>query len=246
MVMKQFANHLARRSFAAIGLKSHTVPPLVTPVGTNSAWMRAFSHIKTRVNLRRFSASTNRMLEIGPGPERIAGFETLNVISGHNVDYVWDATDKLPFKNDTFQVIYASHILEHVPWYQTLNVVREWVRILRPGGSLEIWVPDGLKICKAFVDAEHLGADIFEYDPWTRFNEERDPCKWAAGRIFTYGDGTGRSGDPNWHRALFSPRYLCQVLEHAGLTRVRLMNHSEVRGFDHGWINLGMKGVKAA
>src|SRR5262245_31661987 len=198
----------------------------------------------TRLNLSRNRGKAERRLEIGPGTRRIPGFETLNVLPGAEVDYVWDATRRLPFETGSFDLVYASHILEHVPWYQTQPVLDEWARILKPGGSLEIWLPNGLKICQAFVDAELHGNNYIHEDGWYRFNEERDPCKWAAGRIFTYGDGKGRLNHPNWHRALFSPRYLRQIMERAGLEGVHEMDRREVRSTDHGWINLGMKGTK--
>jgi hypothetical protein len=35
-----------------------------------------------------------------------------------------------------------------------------------------------------------------------------------------------------------------KCFESAGLKDVRLMDRSEVRGYDHGWINLGVKGTK--
>src|SRR5207247_8339618 len=81
---------------------------------------------------------------------------------------------------------------------------------------------------------------------WYFSNPEHEPCKWAAGRLYTYGDGTGRPDHPNWHRSLFTPRYLKQLCEQAGLMEVRQMTRSEVRGADHGWINLGFRGIKAA
>ena len=198
----------------------------------------------TQINLVRRRGKENRKLEIGPGPKRIDGFETLNIVPGANVDYVADAGKRLPFPDETFDVVYASHVLEHIPWFDTEKVLREWRRVLKVGGVLQIWVPDGLKICKAFVEAEFLGHDPFEDDPWERFNEEKEVCKWAAGRIFTYGDGTSNPSSPNWHRALFSERYLCHLLQAIGLTEIRQLDHSEVRGQDHGWINLGVTGRK--
>ena len=216
----------------------------VTPVGRDGAVLKVFSALTTQRNIRRLKGSCDRKLEIGPGPQRIPGFETVNITSGSDIDYICDATKRMPFEDDAFELIYASHILEHIAWYKTAEVLREWVRILRPGGWLEIWVPDGLKICKAFVDAEYFGTDPFENDPWTRFNEERDPCKWASGRIFTYGDGTGGVNDPNWHHSVFSRRYLHKVMEQAGLASIVEMKKNEIRGYDHGWINLGMKGMK--
>ncbi len=105
-------------------------------------------------------------------------------------------------------------------------------------------MPNGLEICRVFVDYETTGDDRTHLDGWYRFNPDRDPCQWAAGRIFTYGDGTGSPASPNWHRAIFSPRYLEKLLESVGLQDVRRMDRAEVHGDDHGWINLGMQGRK--
>jgi SAM-dependent methyltransferase len=198
----------------------------------------------THLREHRHRKKPLRFLEIGPGPTRIAGFETLNIQPGRDIDYVLDASKRLFFPSGSFDLIYANHVLEHIPWYQLEAVLAEWVRILKPDGWIEIWVPDGLKICKAFIDAEIQGDNDIDQDGWYCFNPERDPCKWASGRIFSYGDGTGRAGSPNWHRAVFSPRYLKQLLEGAGLRDVQLMDRSNIRSYDHGWINLGMKGRK--
>lgn len=198
----------------------------------------------TRYHLRCNRDRSDRELEIGPGHGRIEGFETLDVSARWNIDYVVDASGKLPFPQGTFRVIYASHVLEHIPWYQVRKTLDEWVRVLAPGGALEVWVPNGLEICRVFVDSETTGRDATHLDGWYRFNPDRDQCTWAAGRIFTYGDGTGDPADPNWHRGLFSPRYLKKLMEEAGLVDVRLMDRSEVRGYDHGWINLGVRGTR--
>jgi len=199
--------------------------------------------IKNPLSFRKNRNKSQRYLDIGSG-KRIPGFETLNIVGGLDVDYVLDAAKPLPFPDNTFDLIYASHILEHIPWYKTEEVLKEWCRILKPGGQLEIWVPDGLKICETLLKAELEGVNITEKDGWYKFNPRKDPCVWAAGRIFTYGDGTGNPTHPNWHRAIFTPRYLKELFELAGLFNVREMDRSEVRGYDHGWINLGVMGTK--
>ena len=191
---------------------------------------------------RRHSNRQVRFLEIGPGYHRIPGFETINIMWTPVTDYVCDAARPLPFGDATFDLIYASHVLEHIPWYQVPHAVREWRRILKDDGALEVWVPDGLKICRAFVDAEDRGSCDFEGDGWYPFNNGRDPAIWAAGRMFSYGDGNGTRGHPNWHMALFYERRLRELLEGSGFTRVRRLSSGEIRGYDHGWINLGLRG----
>lgn len=207
-------------------------------------WTAVQKTITGPIKLRTNRGKLHRSLEIGPGAKRLAGFETLNITGGPQVDYIGDATGGLPFPADTFDLLYASHILEHTAWYRSVDVLKEWIRVLKPGGTLEIWVPDGLKIAEAFVMAERSGSVDFHCDGWWRFNEAKDPCRWVSGRIFSYGDGTGAPGHFNWHLGLFSERYLQALMRKAGLTDIRRMNRDEVRGHDHGWINLGVCGRK--
>jgi SAM-dependent methyltransferase len=196
----------------------------------------------TPLNRFRNAHKVDRKLEIGPGRERLPGFETLNLRAGLHVDYVCNAVRRLPFPDETFDLIYASHVLEHIPWYQVQQALTDWVRTLKRGGRMEIWTPNGLLIAKAFVEAETGVRNEIERDGWYRFNPEKDPCVWANGRIFSYGDGDGEKASPNWHMTLFSPRYLRLIMERAGLVEVEPLDRSAVRGHDHGWINLGFAG----
>lgn len=207
-------------------------------------WQIFAKIIINKINLKKNERKVSRCLVIGPGTERIQGFESLDINVGRDIDYVLDCSKKLPFKNETFEVIYASHVLEHVPWYMVEGTLKEWARILTTGGQLEIWVPNGVKICKAFVDAELFEKNYIHIDGWYRFNPNKDPCVWAAGRIFAYGDGHGNPSSPNWHKALFSLRYLTLLMSKAGLSDIRKIEREEIRGNDHGWINLGIKGTK--
>lgn len=201
--------------------------------------------IKTRHNLRKNAKKSERWLEVGPGTKRIEKFETLNIINSPETDYIQDFTKgKTPFSDNSFDLIYCSHVLEHFPWYTIDEALKEFYRILKPGGVIEIWVPDGYKICKVLVDFEEKEIDQTSLDGWYRFNEEKDPVKWTSGRIFTYGDGTGSLCHHNWHRGLFTEKYLFRILHKIGFKSIETMSNEEVRGYDHGWINLGVKASK--
>ena len=199
---------------------------------------------RTPLRLKKNARKKDRKLEIGPGPQRVPGFETLNVVWGADVDYVLNASKKLPFPSGSFNLIYASHVLEHIPWYQVQEVVNEWTRILSPGGTIEIWVPDGYKIAKNLIKFEEDGEDYSHLDGWYRLNPKKNPHIWASARIFSYGDGSGKINDPNWHRTLLTPKLLEDLLSGSGLINIKTLETHEVRGHDHGWINLGMIGTK--
>jgi len=49
-----------------------------------------------------------------------------------------DATS-LTFADDTFDRVIAAHVLEHLP--APHRVLREWVRVLKPGGTLSLVLP---------------------------------------------------------------------------------------------------------
>lgn len=49
-----------------------------------------------------------------------------------------DAT-KLSFADDQFDRVIAAHVLEHL--YRPHEVLREWVRVLKPGGTLSLVLP---------------------------------------------------------------------------------------------------------
>jgi len=206
--------------------------------------LRLIAPLLTYARLRARRHMPSRRLEIGPGCIRIPGFETLNIRATLHTDYVLDAGKRLPFADGTFELIHASHVLEHIPWYHAEAALREWARILKPGGGLEIWVPDGLKICSTLVRGESEDVRTAELDGWDKLGNHDDPCKWAASRLYTYGDGSGRWDHPNWHRAVFTERYLHRLLRQTGLTSTRTMGGHEARGHSHGWISLGVCGQR--
>lgn len=85
---------------------------------------------------------TSRKLHIG-GIQRTDGWEILNAVSGPHVDHLCNARDLSMFEDNTFSDVYASHVLEHFDYIKELSaVLGEWYRVLKPGGTLYVSVPD--------------------------------------------------------------------------------------------------------
>jgi SAM-dependent methyltransferase len=64
---------------------------------------------------------------------------------------------KLPYADNSVDEIYAAHILEHFSFYETENILHEWVRVLKPLGTLRIAVPDAVKVGAEIVRMEADG-----------------------------------------------------------------------------------------
>ena len=58
----------------------------------------------------------------------------------HSVQLGGDATKLHWFRDGVLDYIYSSHLLEDFP--DTETVLREWLRVLKPGGNLIIFCPD--------------------------------------------------------------------------------------------------------
>lgn len=94
-----------------------------------------------------------KQLEIGPGGQAMAGFDSLDMVDRSGVTFVarW-GSEPLPIPDRTYDFVFASHVLEHVPWNQTLPALRELHRILKPSGRVEIWVPDFEYVVQCYLN----------------------------------------------------------------------------------------------
>lgn len=99
------------------------------------------------------SSITSRKLHIG-GREKKPGWKLLNIQPGDGVDYVGDINDLSQFPDGAFDVIYGSHVLEHISQGNMVHTLSGLYRILGPNGKLMISVPDLEVLCKLFVDPE--------------------------------------------------------------------------------------------
>lgn len=81
-------------------------------------------------------------LNLGSRDRAIPGFKSMDCDPHSGVDLVGDVGDLSRFADGSVSEIYASHILEHFPHPQTMSVLKEWARVLEPGGILYVAVPD--------------------------------------------------------------------------------------------------------
>jgi SAM-dependent methyltransferase len=92
-------------------------------------------------------------LHIG-GSEINPDWKILDVEERPEVDYVSNASDLSCFEDNTVDVIYASHVLEHFYYNienELVETLQEWRRVLKIGGKLMISVPDLKVLCWLYL-----------------------------------------------------------------------------------------------
>lgn len=93
-------------------------------------------------------------LNIGAGDTSIPGFTNLDIKTGTNAI-------KLPYADGSVDEVYASHVLEHIHHSRTNDTLREWVRVLRPGGRISVAVPD-IEALLAMREEPVMGAGFLQ------------------------------------------------------------------------------------
>lgn len=96
-------------------------------------------------------ASSIRKLNIGCGPRIAPGWTNIDLVSAHPNVISHNILRPLPFEDQSFDVVYASHVLEHLTKAQGESLVREARRVLRVGGLLRLVVPDLEATCREYL-----------------------------------------------------------------------------------------------
>lgn len=95
-------------------------------------------------------------LNIGCGSLRFPGEIGIDKFPTEASDLVLDFLDGLPYEDNSVDQVRFEHILEHLPFRQSPRAVLEIFRVLKPGGTLLLGVPDLQKTASAFLEASSL------------------------------------------------------------------------------------------
>ena len=141
-----------------------------------------------------------RYLHIGCGNVILPKpFENLDTREMSGVDHVCEA-DKLPFTNDTFDLVYSSHVLEHFERNKTQYIINEWVRVVKPGGTIRLSVPS--------------------FEALIRIYEVSGDMEYIIGPLMG-----GQTYEQNFHYNMFDKNNLTKYLENAGCEAVHTWDY---------------------
>ena len=136
-------------------------------------------------------------LHLGCGDKYIPGFIHIDISDAPHIDLKCDISRLDNFEENSVDLIYASHVLEHFGRHEYTNVLTEWYRILKPDGELRIAVPDFEACAKLYLSESKI----------------------ALGDIIGLICG-GQRDEYDYHKMIFDYKSLEAVLKKVGFLKV--------------------------
>jgi len=144
-------------------------------------------------------------LNLGCGNDKKAGFVNVDIQAELQADLIANVQYLDEIQDCSVSEIYASHILEHFPHWQTVPILQAWHQKLITGGKITIRVPDLKGICSDFVNAEKI-----------------NDLKMLVRHI--YG---GQDHSFNYHCTGFTHNLLTLYLQHCSFKKISIISTKE-------------------
>lgn len=142
-------------------------------------------------------------LHLGCGKRYIPGFVHIDLVDYSHIDYICNVADLSIFEDNSIELIYACHILEHFKKYDIENVLKEWYRVLISNGVLRLAVPDFEAIVEYYKKTKDL--------------------KILYSHI--YG---GQKNDLDYHYCAFDFKLLSEMLTNIGFRKIQIYDWREI------------------
>lgn len=169
--------------------------------------------------------STPLKIEVGSGGNPQPGYFHIDVAEGmpdlHAVCKMGD--EPIPLQDASVEEILSNHSIEHVSWLKVDSVVRDWHRVLIPGGRIFLRTPDLEFICRMYVEKKTTREAINDEAAMVGRFGQIGPAEYANIKLFAGQDYPG-----NFHFLCFDMDMLQRLLSRNGFEKIERINTQPV------------------
>lgn len=148
-------------------------------------------------------------VELGAGEKKGTGnWITLDMST--KCDVFWDLRNGIPFPDKSISKVYSSHLFEHLTFNEGQQLLDECVRVLKPGGTFSICVPNARLYIEAYLNPDSIDKNkFFDHKPAYNNTSRIDAINYMA-----YMDGH--------HKYMFDEENLLAILKLKGFKNVHI------------------------
>ena len=155
-------------------------------------------------------------LHLGCGAIYFPGYIHIDIMKYEHIDYLSPVDNLHMFEDNTVDLIYNCHVLEHFERTEFKKVLIEWHRVLKRKGILRTAVPDFETICQVYIKNK----DVDEIEGLI-----------MGGQTYLY----------NFHNSIFDFNKLKKALVECGFVNIkrydwRNVEHSEIDDYSKAYL----------
>jgi predicted SAM-dependent methyltransferase len=94
-------------------------------------------------------------LHLGCGKIRLPGYVNVDIMTRSSVDVIADLR-QLPWADASVDHVYSCAVIEHFGRREWIGVLKEWARVLKPGGSIQISTADFEAAVARYLEKRNL------------------------------------------------------------------------------------------
>lgn len=159
-----------------------------------------------------FSSHAVRKLHLGCGDHLLRDWLNTDLHPRFPDVLQLDASQPLPFANNSFDYVFSEHVIEHMPYPRGCELLNECRRILKPGGVMRLATPD-----LAFLIGLYLPDKSAIQQAFLDWSKERF-LPWAPNSDDTF---VINNAVRDWgHQFIYDEKVLRRALVEAGFGRV--------------------------
>src|SRR3989344_4506916 len=117
-------NHFLRRILSTAEWASNTAKSFYVRLGNSG---RIANYLST---------NEIKKLHLGAGGNILEGWCNTDIYPDMKKGVFLDVTKKFPFSDNTFDYVFTEHTMEHIELRQGIRMLKECLRVLKPGGQL--------------------------------------------------------------------------------------------------------------
>jgi predicted SAM-dependent methyltransferase len=97
-------------------------------------------------------------VNLGCGARFDPSWVNIDIVSTGESVIAHDLSRGIPLPDESAEIVYHSHVLEHIPREEAGEFLSECFRVLQPGGTIRVAVPDLETICRIYLEKLELAS----------------------------------------------------------------------------------------